>query len=346
MPLPPALWPSTAQPPSPIDRESVAMKQNIPEYGSTYDKSSFPLIGTRRRTISIPNLCILGLFLALFFAQNTGLVRCPINDVPASEKALLRREWAREKEAHRLDLGQWARERKEHVAELRVWGREREIQLADQEQLRRAFEREREGWQAERDEEERNRQVARDAFEGEVEGWRKQREDEERHRLEVVRRSQGVYWTEPHGESNCHTFGTRAYHAYLKDIPADVNWLEVCDNMPPVVIHGREMSKPFKCERNGNDDVVGVWYVDFDEPNCKPYWSSIEDKGCSPGQTGFQRFEARLNGIGSKDDWEMMCATTPADIRRMHFDGPTSCENRGVWSGMVGIWEFPNGSCR
>ena len=45
-----------------------------------------------------------------------------------------------------------------------------------------------------------------------------------------------------------------------------------------------------------------------------------------------QRFEARLDGISKRDDWEMMCATTPATIQRLHFDRPSSCENRASMS--------------
>lgn len=137
--------------------------------------------------------------LALFLAQNLGLVRCPLDDVPAEEKAKLRRQWKR-------DLTKWTRERDRYVAEQRTWEQERATRRAE-------------------------------------------REEEEKHRLEVVRRSQGVYWTEPRAE-RCHSYGIRVYSANLRDIPGDLNWLEVCENMPPVTIHGREISKPSKCEWN------------------------------------------------------------------------------------------------
>lgn len=138
--------------------------------------------------------------LALFLAQNLGLIRCPLNDaVPAEEKAKLRRQWQR-------DMARWTREHDKYVAEQRTWEQERATRRAE-------------------------------------------REEEEKHRLEVVRRSQGVYWTEPRAE-RCHTYGTRVYTANLRDVPGDLNWLEVCENMPPVTIHGRDISKPSKCERN------------------------------------------------------------------------------------------------
>lgn len=294
---------------------------------------------------------LLTIFLALFLAQNAGLVRCPLNDVPAAEKAALRRQWGLERDAHRTESTLWIRERKEHTAELRVWEHERVVHREEREDwlaqrkrdekawrqqqgaarreeenrqqaARDAFERERQeeesqrqaardAWKEEGEAEERKRQELRDAFERERAGeehkrqevrdaFERERADEERHRLEVVRRSQGVYWTEPHGDWRCHAYGTRIYTSYLRDIPDGMNWLEVCDNMPPVVIHGREVSKPSKCERNvsrphrriygvtardlliswlqNKGEVIGVWYIDFDEPSCQPYWGNIADK--------------------------------------------------------------------
>ncbi|KAI0371603.1 hypothetical protein BV20DRAFT_185035 [Pilatotrama ljubarskyi] len=323
-----------------------------PPYSSIHPANEqTPLTGrSKTRPLGVLYGCIAAIAVALFIAQNFGLVRCPLNDVPAPQKAELRRQWRLEQDAHRVQSGTWARERKGHADELRLWARERDAHRAEHDQWVREREEEERAWrekqEAERREEERQRQEARETFDQEREVWRKQREEEQRHRLEVVRRSEGVYWTEPHGDSHCHSYGTRTYYAHLKDIPDDLNWREVCDNMPPVSIHGREINKPDKCERNGNDEVVGAWYIDYDEPNCRPYWETMYDKGCTPGMTGFQRFEARLDGIGKGDDWGMMCATTPATIHGLHFDRPSSCENRGTWSGMVGIWDYPNRKCR
>ncbi|KAI9056520.1 hypothetical protein FKP32DRAFT_1616007 [Trametes sanguinea] len=266
-------------------------------------------------------------FLVMSLAQNLGFVPCPLNDVPAAKKAQratpARRSdaWVRERAAHEAELGEWAEERKAHDEEREDWHKQ---------------------WEADR--------KARDT---DKEEWRRQREQEELHRLEVLRRSQGVYWTEPSGDAHCHAYGTRTYIAYLRDIPSDLNGREVCDYMPPVVIHGRALSKPDKCERNERGEVVGVWYVDFDEPGCQPHWGWVQSKGCSPGQAGIERYEGRLDGIASGDDWQMMCDTTPATIIGTHFDHPSSCENRvrnsqilsGHWSGMVGIWDYPNASC-
>lgn len=159
------------------------------------------------------------------------------------------------REAFRLEREEEERQRQtardEFQAEREGWRRQREAEEHQRQAARNEFQAEREGWRRQREAEEHQRQAARDEFQTEREGWRRQREEEERHRLEVVRQSQGVYWTEPRGDEHCHSFGTRAYSSYLKDIPGDLNWLEVCNNMPPVVIHGREMgSSPHKCERD------------------------------------------------------------------------------------------------
>ncbi|KAI0775946.1 hypothetical protein BD413DRAFT_602474 [Trametes elegans] len=185
----------------------------------------------------------------------------------------------------------------------------------------------------------------RDAHRAELAEWQREREEVAAHRREVVRRSQGVYWTEPHADAHCHAWGTRAHYAQLRDVPTDLNWLEVCDNMPPVNIHGHNLSKPDRCERRGNDDILGVWYVDFHEPGCAPYWDSLSDKGCTPGNDGFRRYESRLEGIGRGEDWERMCATAPATIGGVHYAQPTSCENRGWLGGMVGVWDHLDRSC-
>ncbi|OJT15469.1 hypothetical protein TRAPUB_7340 [Trametes pubescens] len=400
-----------------VDFDEPACKpywNTIVDKASSNERTSLTTGVDKPRRISVYSLYgVFAILLALFVAQNAGIVRCPLNDVPAAEKAELRRQWGLERESHRTESAQWTRERREHIAELRVWEHERIMHREEREDWVRQRARDQEAWRKEQDaarqeeerrqqaardafererqEEERQRQAARDAWKDECEGeerkrqevrdewkeegeaeerkrqevrdaWKeegeaeerkrqevrdafeRERADEERHRLEVVRRSQGVYWTEPHEDWRCHAYGTRIYTSYLRDIPDDLNWREVCDNMPPVVIHGREVSKPSKCERDNKGEVTGVWYIDFDEPSCQPYWGDIADKGCISGQTGFQRLEARLDGMSKGADWNMMCTTTAATIHGVHFKHPTTCEDRGKW-GMVGIWHFPNVNC-
>ncbi|OJT08611.1 hypothetical protein TRAPUB_538, partial [Trametes pubescens] len=285
-------------------------------------------LNTRKRTprargnmFMVFCVCLLIILLPLFLAQNLGLVRCPLDDLPAEEKARLRRHWQRE-------TAKWTRERGEHAAEVRTW-----------EQQRSAYAREQRAWEQERG----AHAVELRQWDQERAARREEHREEEEHRLEAVRRSQGVYWTEP-APGDCHTYGTRTYSANLKDIPKDLSWSEVCDNMPPVVIHGRNFSKPIKCERNFGGNVVGTWYINFDEPSCKPYWNDFSDLGCNLGHTGFQRFAARLDGMSKGADWNLMCSTTPATIHGAYFTQLTTCEDQGRW-GEVGLWDVPNPTC-
>lgn len=41
-----------------------------------------------------------------------------------------------------------------------------------------------------------------------------------------------------------------------------------------------------------------------------------------------QRYEARLWGLRSGDDWYHMCDTTPADVNGRKFSNPTRCEDK------------------
>ncbi|KAH9850754.1 hypothetical protein C2E23DRAFT_834057 [Lenzites betulinus] len=277
--------------------------------------------------------CIAGILVAVFIAQNAGLVRCPLNDISAEdkaefrrqwseEKARLRREWNREWAAHRTEVADarraWAAEQEAHRIEAAAWTRERAEHVDEVA-----------GWQRDRDEHGR-----------ELEDWARQRAEEEAHRTEVKRRSQGVYWTEPLGDAHCHAYGTRTYYSWLRDLPHDLNWLEVCYNMPPVSVHGRTYTAPDKCERNGRGETIGTWYVSGGEPTCVPRWGDFSDKGCVPGKPGHRRFVAPIEAIPGGSDTQMMCSTTPTTIRGVTYDSPTACE----WWGrtMMGIWDVPD----
>ncbi|KAJ3518807.1 hypothetical protein NM688_g9388 [Phlebia brevispora] len=71
------------------------------------------------------------------------------------------------------------------------------------------------------------------------------------------------------------------------------------------------------------------------------------DKGCiSGGSTyGMHRVESRLWNLRRGDDWQWMCGTTPATINGIEFTNPTRCENRGIFYGMVGMFEYPDPAC-
>lgn len=157
---------------------------------------------------------ILGCLCAmLFIGQNLGLISCLLDDVPASEKRAMRRQWRAEQKAHQ-ELGhEWARERTQYEHEMR----------RSQDKMKE--------W---REEEHR---------------WEEARRDEERHRKEIQHRREGVYWMAPIGDPGCIAFGTRRYRGHLKDIPFGLPWLEVCSDMP-ITIHGRPIDRPDSCYRD------------------------------------------------------------------------------------------------
>ena len=142
------------------------------------------------------------------------------DDIPAAEKAARRREWLREEAVH------------EQLA--RKWDHDRAIF----EEAERAWSKERAQWEA-----------VRESWDEERMKWDDERRAEERHRRMVERRRQGVYWTEPVGDAQCHSYNTRAYRAILKDVPHDLNWLEVCSEMP-IGFRTRVIDRPDGCERN------------------------------------------------------------------------------------------------
>lgn len=76
-----------------------------------------------------------------------------------------------------------------------------------------------------------------------------------------------------------------------------------------------------------------------------------------------QKYEAQLMNLRHGDNWDLMCSTTPATIRGMHFDSPQVCEvTVSRWRiptqpmfqradgpvqkwGRMGIWDVPDGAC-
>ncbi|KAI1796212.1 hypothetical protein LXA43DRAFT_657772 [Ganoderma leucocontextum] len=280
------------------------------ETSSLWTGTTYPRRSSRRIPLI---LCgIVALLFMVVIAQNTGLWSTLADDIPPSEKAAIRRSWRVEKNVWAMEKGQWAVEQAKHQEEVAMWERER-----------------------------KERQEERDAFEREKEEWARQRREEEKHRKEIEWRRRGAYWSEPWpGSSQCHGYGTRPYSANLLNLPGDVNWREACMDMP-IRINGQWMDGPDKCEQDKHN-TWGTWFVKVGESQCITYWDTVRDMGCSPGQTGMRRYEARLMNLRHGDDWDLMCRTTPATISGVHFDSPTSCE---VKNGRTGTWDVPNGWC-
>ncbi|RPD66992.1 hypothetical protein L226DRAFT_529387 [Lentinus tigrinus ALCF2SS1-7] len=299
----------------------------------------------------------------LIVAQNSGLVPTLADDVSASEKAMMRQQWKREKDEHKIEVIRWIRERGERRQELRLWQMEREMREDDRARWKKQVEaerlewwrtvnQEREAWKQEveaerrdwwvkesheRDKWRRQEAADREKWARDEEEWTRRREEEEQYRKEVEHRRQGVWWSEPWKNKGCYSSGIQAYSAHLFDIPDDLNWLDVCMDMP-IQIEGRWFDKPDKCERD-ETHVWGTWMIG--EPGCALYWDRIHYMGCSAGQSGMKRYRARLMNLHKGDDWDKMCSTTPANILGVHYDRPTVC----IDEGRTGIWDYPDSSC-
>jgi len=156
-------------------------------------------------------------------------------------------------------------------------------------------------------------------------------------------RNWGLYWDNLEPKPSCSGYGIREYSARLMNIPSFTDGLKACKETP-IEIHNTTVA-PDRCEDQGYQaGMRGFWRIGFNETACLPIWGDLIDEGCVPEKSQLHRITARLWNIQHSDDWLKMCATTPADIRGLHFKGPKQCINRGLW-GIYGIWEYKDQSC-
>ena len=104
--------------------------------------------------------------------------------------------------------------------------------------------------------------------------------------------------------------------------------------------------------------MTGHWTVDFNETGCSPWWnppsdqvrvssnrypSLIVSQGCDgTKRVGvfyshssslsnrilyLQRYNSHLMNIKNKEDWEVLCKTTPIVIKDVSYNGAMSCED-------------------
>ncbi|KAH9830814.1 uncharacterized protein C8Q71DRAFT_323236 [Rhodofomes roseus] len=164
--------------------------------------------------------------------------------------------------------------------------------------------------------------------------WREEADQHRMHEWNVM----GLSWSPPESHQ-CVRYGTREYTARLVS-----DMKEACAHMP-IIVNGAIVNTQHECFTEG-DMLVSRWDIEEREASCKPYWGNLYDKGCIGEGSGKHRFEARLWDLHGGEDWMVMCETTPTDIHGHHFDGPTHCDNRGVFYGMVGMWDVDDYQCR
>ncbi|KAK0470971.1 hypothetical protein IW261DRAFT_913914 [Armillaria novae-zelandiae] len=117
-------------------------------------------------------------------------------------------------------------------------------------------------------------------------------------------------------------------------------------------INGFSIEKPEYCTDDVDNSaptnlrILGHWTVDLNEPSCKTLWENFQDKGCVTNGSKTRRVEAHMgNHQPPWDNWREMCSTTPADYDGHHFDQPSSCDHRGIFSGVWGVWLVKDESC-
>jgi len=194
---------------------------------------------------------------------------------------------------------------------------------------------------------ERHWDEERERHQREHERWDRERKEHEgeKRREDEGRGNTHFYWGEIEGAPHCASFGVREYTARLWNIPVGRDWMSACYNQP-IQIHNVTIAKPSSCEDKGLfGGVVGHWLVNFAEVLCSPYWGKLYDKGCTAPGSGIHRFEARLWDIHHGEDQFNMCNTSPIDILGAHIDRPSHCEYRGIFFGMVGMWELEDRNC-
>lgn len=79
---------------------------------------------------------------------------------------------------------------------------------------------------------------------------------------------------------DCLAYGKREYWGVLKNIPGDWDAIDACMSMP-VEIRGVKVRHPDRCARVfvfPGFQIRGYWTVDWDQPDCKPWFRDFEDK--------------------------------------------------------------------
>jgi len=160
----------------------------------------------------------------------------------------------------------------------------------------------------------------------------------------------GAFWEVVWPDWDCHAYGKREYWGVLRNIPEGWSETDACMNMP-VVIKGVTVRRPYRCAYEwGSPHIRGYWMVDWDQPDCKPWYRDYHDgvcpkyppfrspvcthtpslaQGCTGYGSGRRRIEAHIVGInGRQVDWRVLCNTTPLVWNSITYTSPARCEQR------------------
>ena len=90
----------------------------------------------------------------------------------------------------------------------------------------------------------------------------------------------GAFWDVVWPAWDCLAYGKREYWGILRNIPKGWGGLDACMNTP-VEIKGVKIRRPDRCEgvfMFTEIQIRGYWVVDWDQPDCKPWYRDFEDK--------------------------------------------------------------------
>lgn len=98
--------------------------------------------------------------------------------------------------------------------------------------------------------------------------WEKARED---------RSPRGAFWEVVWPGWDCRAYGRREYWGTSRNISEGWNPMDACMNMP-VEISGVTVRRPYRRGFvGGSSDIHGFWMVDWDQPDCKPWYHDFHD---------------------------------------------------------------------
>ena len=166
-----------------------------------------------------------------------------------------------------------------------------------------------------------------------------------------ARMPQGAFWDVVWPAWDCRAYGKREYWGSLRNVPEGWDPMDACMNMP-VEIKGVKIRRPDRCARVfvfPEVQIHGYWMVDWDQPDCKPWFRDFEDKvgvqnvppgrphahplrtfeqGCVGYNSGKRRIEAQIMGINQKGGqiWQLLCMTTPLVWDMTTYPSPAHCE--------------------
>ena len=139
-------------------------------------------------------------------------------------------------------------------------------------------------WEMSADPEAAARHASREKAALMVEKEKSQRERENMRRdrelweeAKEARIPQGAFWEVVWPAWDCRAYGKREYWGILRGIPEGWSAIDACMNLP-VEIRGVTVRRPHRCAFvNGSPHIHGYWMVDWDQPDCKPWYRDYQD---------------------------------------------------------------------